>query len=344
MPNITEFDLKNQIKSEKFENLYFLFGEEKYLINYYTNKLISKILGTTINEFNFQIFKSLEDIDTLESSVEALPLMSNVKCIKIVDLDIEKLSSENLKKFKEIISNLPDTTILIISQINIDINLKKSSKWTTFLKLLSKHGNVLELKKLSKSALCNQIISWANSLSCQISEKSTQTLINYVGENLIDLKVELEKLCAFCIDREITQIDIDALVIKKMEANIFDLAKAISNKELTKALNIINVLFFKREEPITILSILSSAYIDMYRVKVTKNANEKISKLSDFFDYKGKSFRIDIAERNSYNLSLKKIRKSINLLLETDLKLKSSKVDSKILMEKLIVKLVSLEN
>ncbi|MDQ5983065.1 MAG: putative protein YqeN [Eubacteriales bacterium SKADARSKE-1] len=341
MPNITENDLNTQINSKNFKNLYFLFGEEKYLVNYYTDQLVSSILGNNKNDFNFQTFKSLEEIVDLETAVEALPLMSSVKCIKMVDLNIETLSQENLKKFKEIISSLPETTTLIISQINVEVNLKKSSKWLSLLKLLSKHGDVLELKKLSKNFLCKQIVSWTKNLSCEISQKNAEILIDYAGENLIDLKSEIEKLCAFCNSQEITAENIEMLVIKKLEANIFELSKAIANKNVTKALNILNVLFYKREEPIAILAILSSAFIDMYRVKVGKSAGEKPAKLADYFDYKGKAFKLDIADRNSYNLSLKSIRKCINALLETDFKLKSSRVDNKILMEELIVKLVS---
>lgn len=341
MPNITENDLNAQIKSGNFKNLYFLFGEEKYLINYYTDKIVSKILGNNINDFNFQTFSSLEDINELEVSVEALPLMSSIKCVKIVDLDIENLSQDNFKKFKELISNLPETTILIISQTNIEINLKKSSKWVSLLKLLSKHGDVLELKKLSKIALCKQIICWIKKLSSEISQQNAEMLINYAGENLVDLKIEIEKLCAFCLGREITAQDIEMLVSKKLEANIFELSKAIANKDTAKALNILNVLFYKKEEPIAILAILSGAYIDMYRVKISKNAGEMPAKVADYFDYKGKAFRLDIAQRNSYNISLKSIKECINALLETDFKLKSSQVDSKILLEELTIKLVS---
>lgn len=342
MPNITENDLKSQIKSKDFKNLYFLFGEEKYLINYYTDKLISKILGENVNDFNSQTFSALEDLTELESSIEALPLMSSIKCVKIVDLDVETLSSENLKKFKEMIANLPESTTLIISQINVDINLKKSSKWVSFLKTLCKYGDVLELKRLSKIALCKQLVSWAKNLSCEISQRNAEILIKYVGENLVDLKSELEKLCAFCNDHTITSEDIDIVVSKKLEANIFELVKTILNKELTKALNILNTLFYKREEPIAILAILSSAYIDMYRVEVAKNATEKPAKIAEFFDYKGKAFKLDIAKQNSYKITLKNIRESINLLLETDVKLKSSRTNKKILMEELMVKLSSI--
>ena len=49
MSIISENELKSEIKSEKFKNFYFLFGEENYLTEYYTNLLINKILGNDKN-------------------------------------------------------------------------------------------------------------------------------------------------------------------------------------------------------------------------------------------------------------------------------------------------------
>ena len=51
MSIISENELKSEIKSEKFKNFYFLFGEENYLTEYYTNLLINKILGNDKIEF-----------------------------------------------------------------------------------------------------------------------------------------------------------------------------------------------------------------------------------------------------------------------------------------------------
>ena len=340
MASLTENELKSQIKSCKLNNLYLLYGEEKYLISYYTNKLIDVALDGTINDFNFKKFKASDmSVDSLEESIEVLPFLSSKKCVVVSDLEIEKFNVTEIKKLKEIVSKIPETTVLIISQSNIDASIYKSSKWNSFIKLFEKHGNAVNLKKLSRLSLEKQIINWAKKLTLNISQNSVEKLIEYCGDDLLNLRSELEKLSAFADNGEITEDDIELLVSKKAEANVFDLTKAVSQNNYDRALKILHVLLEKKEEPVAILSLLASNYIDMYRVKVAKNSGVPTNQIAELFDYKRKEFRLNLASKACDNYSLKDLRKYISFLKEIDLKLKSSKDDNKILLEELLVKL-----
>lgn len=340
MASLTENELKSQIKSCKLNNLYLLYGEEKYLISHYTNKLIDVALDGTINDFNFKKFKTSNmSVDSLEESIEVLPFLSSKKCIVVSDLELEKFSVTEIKKLKEIVSKIPETTILIISQSNIDASTYKSSKWNSFIKLVEKHGNAVNFKKLSRLSLEKQIINWAKKLILNISQNSVEKLIEYCGDDLLNLRSELEKLSAFADNGEITEDDIELLVSKKAEANVFDLTKAVSQNNYDRALKILHVLLEKKEEPVAILSLLASNYIDMYRVKVAKNSGVPTNKIAELFDYKRKEFRLTLASKACDNYSVKDLKKYISFLKEIDLKLKSSKDDNKILLEELLVKL-----
>lgn len=45
MAQLKESELKKQIKEKAFVPLYFLYGEEKYLISHYTEAIVNKVLG-----------------------------------------------------------------------------------------------------------------------------------------------------------------------------------------------------------------------------------------------------------------------------------------------------------
>ncbi len=340
MASLTENELKSQIKSCKLNNLYLLYGEEKYLISHYTSKLIDVALDGTITDFNFKKFKASDiSVDSLEEFIEVLPFLSSKKCVVVSDLELEKFNVTEIKKLKEIVSKIPETTVLIISQSNIDASIYKSSKWNSFIKLVEKRGNAVNFKKLSQLSLEKQIINWAKKLTLNISQNSVEKLIEYCGDDLLNLRSELEKLSAFADNGEITEDDIELLVSKKAEANVFDLTKAVSQNNYDRALKILHVLLEKKEEPVAILSLLASNYIDMYRVKVAKNSGVPTNQIAELFDYKRKEFRLTLASKACDNYSLKDLRKYISFLKEIDLKLKSSKDDNKILLEELLVKL-----
>ena len=345
MSIISETDLKSQIKTKTFKNFYLLFGEENYLTEYYTNLLVSKISDGNKNDFNFKSFKKNKfNIDELEKSIEVTSFMSPKKCILIKDFEIGSLSSNNLKKFKEIITNLPEDVFLIISQVNIETEKKHSNSFNNFIRFAEKIGSVIELKKLSKMALEKQLISWAKKLSKELSLNNAELIINNCGNNLMELKSEIEKLCAYA-EQEITSDIINKLVFKKLEANVFELTKLISANDFKNTLIKLNILLKMKESPIAILSILSGYYIDLYRVKTFENAGESIYNIKEVFsEYKNKEFRLTNAQRDCNKLPLESIKACISLLTDTDLKLKSSKVDAKILMEELLIKIFKIYN
>lgn len=339
MSVITESDFNSQIKSQNFKRAYFIYGEEKYFVNYYTKALTEKVLLNNNNSFNLQSFSSPDlDMEALNIAVEALPLMAPLKCVQIFDLDVEKEPADTIKKLKEIISDMPETTVLVISLLNINLDLKRSSKWSNFIKFFEKYGEILNLPIMNKLKLQRQLIKWTEKMSCSLSEKNAQLIIEKCGNNLLTLKNELEKLCAYAAGSEITSEVINCVTVENFEANVFELTKAIMAQNYDRAFEVLDILFFKKEEPIAILSVMASNYIDIYRVKVAEFSGKNIYDVAEIFDYKRKMFRLENAQRYSKNISMKSLRKCINLLAKTDEQLKSSRLDSKILLEKLITK------
>lgn len=340
MSIISESELLNQIKSQDFKRAYFIFGDEKYLVAHYTKMLIDKILHGHNNAFNLQIFSSPDlDFDELIDAVEALPLMAPLKCVKIADLDIEKEPQETVKKLKELLSDIPDTTVLVISQPSLSVDLKKAAKWSSFVKFFEKHGEVLNLPLMSKAKLKKQLMKWAGNLSCALPEKNAQNIIDKCGNDLLTLKQELEKLCAYADGGEITTEAIDTIVIENVEANIFELTKAVMAKNYKRAFELLGTLLDKKEEPVAILAIMASNYIDLYRVKAAEQSGKTIYDVAEIFDYKRKMFRLENAQRYVRNLSMDYIRTCINLIAQTDAKLKSSRLEPAVLLEELIAKL-----
>lgn len=86
---------------------------------------------------------------------------------------------------------------------------------------------------------------------------------------------ELEKLCNYKQSGEIQKADIEAVATKSLEANVFDLSKALVAANCARALMLLQKLLSEKERPEMILGTLISAYVDMYRVKLALVAGEK---------------------------------------------------------------------
>ena len=127
-----------------------------------------------------------------------------------------------------------------------------------------------------------------------------------------------------------------------METTVFLLSNALVRGDYTKAYSLLDLLINQGEKPITILSVLSGAYIDMYRVRAAIDSGKTSLAPAEYGDYKGRDFRLKYAERDMRDLSLEVLRESLQLLLECDLALKLSTGDAmdRIAIEKLFSKLL----
>jgi DNA polymerase III subunit delta len=341
MPEITESDLKKQIEKSNFSNLYFLHGEEKYLVSHYAQKLISKAKGNTFEDFNFQRFEGgTASVDDISSAVEALPFMAERKCVVVSDLNVESLRAQELDKLDELTANIPNTTVLVFYLPTVLIDYKTDKKWKKFMTMANQKGNSIQLKKRPNSDLEKLLCTGAAKHGCDLSRPNAGRMINYSGNDMQTLFNELEKLCSFVKEGEITAQIIDQIVVKNMEARVYDLSKAILAGEYDKAYGVLDLLFYQNEEPVSILAVLSSAYLDMYRVRTSVQSGYEVLEPAKYFDYARKEFRLTNAERDSKRLSSVMLRESIQTLLAADTALKSARGDRRITMEKLIAQLL----
>ena len=99
--------------------------------------------------------------------------------------------------------------------------------------------------------------------------------LSLVTEDIDRINNELDKLLMFKLeDKEITKKDIDLIVVKKIDDNIFDLIEAIIKKDKKKSLTIYNDIVSYGEEVFKILISLSNQIRLLLQVKILSNEND----------------------------------------------------------------------
>lgn len=88
------------------------------------------------------------------------------------------------------------------------------------------------------------------------------------------------------------------------------------------------------------LAVIGGVYVDMYRVKCAKTAGFSYDDVANHYNYKGREFALKIAARDCAKLTEKQLRLSVDAIIDTDIKLKSTAIDKKLLLEELIAKLI----
>ncbi len=351
MPDISEAELKKQLAAGIFHPLYVVAGEEKYLVKQAAGRLVKRAGGQTFPEFNLNEFRGEASIDAISDAAQALPLFAEHKCVSVADLNVEERDAVETGKLMELLESVPDTTSLVFWYPTLDFSEKKSAKWRNFLKKARDAGMVVFCGRRSAQDLQKLLLRQAEKAGCTLSRKNAAQILEYAGQDVTRLLQEMEKLCAFALGQslssgpqtgspEITSQMIEDLVPKTTETTVFLMSDALVAGNYERAYSLLDSLLYQEEEPIAILGALSSAYVDMYRVKTALESGQPASAAKSYGDYNRKEFRLRNAERNARGMAPETLRKSLELLLEADMALKGSRLDGRIVLEELVAKLL----
>ena len=204
MPEINESKLREQISKNQLAPLYFLYGDEKFLVKRDILRLTKKFAAADFPEFNYNEFPHTASVDEIADAAEALPFMAERKCVTVSDLNVESLGAAELSKLHELIENVPETTVLIFFLPTLEIDVKKSAKWRNFIKKIDAAGCSLCYARRSESDLEKFLCREAEKRGCTLSRTLANRMIRYAGSDLNALTNELQKLCAFAGGGEIT--------------------------------------------------------------------------------------------------------------------------------------------
>ncbi len=339
MPEIGESELRKQLRAGEFKNAYLIYGDESYLKEYYVSLIQKKLVDKSFEAFNLHTFDGKDVLlDDILKDAQMLPMMSEYNLVIVRDYPIDKEKAD-LELLEEYLADCPESTVFVMWFDSLVLD-SKSAKFKRLSKAFSKAGVVANLHKRTDSEIASLLVNGAKKRGSSLDVVNAKYLISVSGNDLQTLLNELDKLCAFAQGTPITREIIDNMATKCFQARIYDLSKCIVAGNSYKAFDVLNSLFEMKEKPIMILSAISGVYVDMYRVKCAKAAGYSYDDVAKHFNYKRREFALKNASRDCASMSISRLRASLDAIMQTDIKLKSTAADERILLEELTVKLL----
>lgn len=338
MPIVYEDELRRDIASKKFAPVYLIYGDDSYLKNHYKDTLAKKSYdGDPF--FNLQKFEGDTELQEVFDAVNQFPMMADCKSVVLSDYDFSK---GDFDRFLELISNANDTCVLILCFDTIEFDSKKGTKEKKIIAAVEKvGGKCAEINHRSITALVKTLSDGAKKRGCNFSEISARHLIEISGTDLSTLKNELDKLCAFVGSGDITKETIEQIAVKSVDASVYEYVKQIISGNISEALTQLDDMFFMRIEPMIILSVAASSYVDIYRAYTANIKGVSKTDIAADFKYpKNKLFLIDRAVQNLKKFNITKLQLSLDCIAKADKSLKSFGTDPRTVLEQLTVKLV----
>ena len=325
--------LYKDLESKKFQPIYFLFGDEPYLLNQCTNRFKYSVLDENTIDFNYSLFYAADaDVANIKDTVETLPVFTSQRLVIVKNA--HEFKDSELLELQPLLDNPVQSTVFVILAEKVDKRKKA-------IKTLLDHAFCVEFKK----PYDNQVPQWISHL-CQnsnlrISNEAIHRLHRLVGNNLTELENQIFKIQDYIGDRtQIELVDVNAVVSFSREESVFDFTKAIGQKDRVKALEQLVSLMDQGQNEVSIIHLLARHMRLLLTVRSGMDQGIGGAKLASLAQVP--SYFIESYCDQARIWPLRKIEEAITVLHETDKALKSSPLSSHIWLENMVLKSCSL--
>lgn len=224
--------LMSSIREEKVSRVYLLMGEEPYFIDKICDFISSSILDEEQRIFNQSVLYGKDCNGTeLVELCRSYPMLSayNVVILK------EAQQMKTLDVLAHYFTAPLDSTILVICYKNGNLD-KRSSLY----KKIKDIGVIFESVPPRDYEIGVWIREYYRNKGCAIDDKAMSMLVEHLGASMTKIVNESEKIFVRLSDdvKVVTPKEIEDNVGISREYNVFELNKAFSERDISKALSI----------------------------------------------------------------------------------------------------------
>lgn len=331
-------ELEKNLKSQKLEALYLLYGDEKFLLEN-SFKKIKNLFGETLNGINYitidetNVREIISDLETPSFGFDRkLIVAKNTGLFKKETK--KKESKDNQSISKKLLSYLKENFEFIKNDI-ILVFIEDEVDKCELLEYINKNGVVCNFEYQKPNQLQARLKAITNAYKVQIDAPTLSYFIESCGTDMQELINEIRKLIEYVGTGEtITKIDIDNLSIKKMESIIFDLTDSLGKKNTKLAIEVLRNLILAKEPVQKILITLYNHFRKIYLVKLAIENNKDVVGTLDLKP--NQSFLVNKYKMQAQYFKTHEIRKILKELTDLDYKYKIGLIDLNVGFEALI--------
>ena len=309
-------------------------------------KDILKKIGYDPSDLNYSYFDMKEaSYAEVELDLVSLPFFADEKIVildHLLDLTTAKkrnLTDEDLKQFENYLENPSESTHLVIFAEG-----KLDSK-RRLVKLLKRDAQIIEATTPKEQDLKRYFSSQAQELGLHFVGDSLDQLLLKSGYDFGESHKNLALLQAYKENGQITLEDIEEVVPKSLQDNIFDLTQMILKRQIDQARNLVKDLRLQGEDEIKLIAILLGQFRMFSQVKIFSEEGQSesqiVANLSDLSGRKVNPYQVKFALRDSRRLSLSFLKQAMMIFIEADYAIKSGTYEKDYLFDLALLKVAN---
>ena len=318
--------------SESLERVYLFYGEDDFMIERLVQAIqVRRFKGGAVDPLSWEVYRAGEtESRKVVDSVRTISMFGGPKVV--VYRDLEKLADADLEPLVDYAKS-PARAHLVLIASKIDARRKS---WTG----IKKQAYSISCAPLSERNVSDYIRSSAKSHKLSLSADAVDALAGFIGANRALIERAFEKLALAITDgKTITPEIVEEHVVDTRERSVFELTKAISDRNIPAAINAMHILLEQKQEPVMITGMLARQARMMLQVKIGLSQKMSQDEISQRIGVNSYGMREYLQAVTHYSLG--ELYQFHAAVYETDKSLKSKPIPNEIVLSSLLLSLVT---
>lgn len=320
-------NIQADIKSGNFKQAYLLYGEEAYLKQQYKYNL-EKALNPDGDTMNFSHYEGKGiDVKQLIDLCETMPFFADRRVVLLEDTGFFKNKSEELADYMK---ELPDYLCMVFVESEVD-------KRNRMYKAVKACGTIAEFARQDEKTLMRWAAGILGKAGKKITQRDMELLLTKTGTDMGNLRMELEKLICYTEGRDVvTAEDIEEICTTQTTNRIFDMVRAVTEKNQKRALDFYYDLLTLKEPPMRILFLLAKQYRQLLQVKQFAEAGLAQPEMASKLGVPSFAVRNIASCARAYTIS--ELEQAVKDFVDAEESVKTGRLEDKLSVELLIIK------
>jgi DNA polymerase-3 subunit delta len=332
--------VRKQLKQGIAAPLYVLYGSQKYMIEEWLQEISKAVLDTDSADFNLERFDMNEvPVEKAIESAETLPFLGAKRLVMIQDAHFfsgvrsgSKVEHQ-LPILEQYLSSPAEHAVVVFICYQDKLDERKK-----LVKLLKDKATLLPCSPLKEDQLLRWLTELGNQLEVTIEADAQQLIIQFVGNHLQLLSMEMKKLAQYVgKGGTITQDTVLELIAKTVEQDVFTLVDHVVNFRFEQAFSVLRELLVRNEEPIKILFLLARQFRLILRAKELERKGYTPNQMVQHLGVHPFVAKLVVKQGKRY--SQEQLVRILERLAEADFEMKTGRKDKALILELFLLSL-----
>ncbi len=329
------------LKTPEAVPVYYFASQEQPLVRAAARRVRMALLPDSTEEPT-RIEGPVPNLGEVIAAAGALSFLGTKRVVELWEIQPSTMGDKDIDELTALFSEV-DSAVLVVTVVYKDKKAAEGKRAKKLFAAAAKAGFAAEFAKPTRRENLEYLAQQAAGLGAGFAPGAAEALLERAGDDRDLLANEVAKLAAGCGYGNITADAVKTYAVHNMEADVFDLARAITAGRRAAAFAKLEELLAQRNEPLAITAALAGSFVDMYRVRCGTEQRQTVSAVFRDLGYKGSDYRLQKAKESAARYSTAALEECVLCLAGLDAALKSSALpDKSILLETALAQLLEM--